>query len=75
MRYVRARIKTESREMAYRIYITDSLKLIGDLDGRFADRIAEDFEMAAPKVEGSGAEEAKSVIFDISAKIDAIGKS
>ena len=75
MRYVRARIKTESREMAYRIYITDSLKLIGDLDGRFADRIAEDFEMAAQKVEGSGAEEAKSVILDISAKIDAIGKS
>ena len=75
MRYVRARIKTESREMAYRIYITDSLKLIGDLDGRFADRIAEDFEMAGPKVEESGAEEAKSVILDISAKIDAIGKS
>ena len=75
MRYVRARIKTESREMAYRIYITDSLKLIGDLDGRFADRIAEDFEMATPKVEGSGADEAKSVILDISAKIDAIRKS
>lgn len=39
MRYVIARFKQEYREDAYRIYVTDSLKLIGRIDQRYYDFI------------------------------------
>lgn len=43
MRYAITRFKTEQRKIAYRIYITDSLKAIGRLDRRYFDSIADDF--------------------------------
>ena len=43
MRYAVTRFKTEQRNIAYRIYITDSLKAIGRLDRRYFDYIADDF--------------------------------
>lgn len=43
MRYAVTRFKTEQRNIAYRIYITDSLKAIGRLDRRYIDSIADDF--------------------------------
>lgn len=43
MRYAVARFKTEQRDLAYRIYVTDSLKVIGRLDRRFLDSISDDF--------------------------------
>ena len=43
MRYAVTRFKTEQRNIAYRIYITDSLKAIGRLDRRYFDSIADDF--------------------------------
>lgn len=39
MRYVMARIKDDERDMIYRIYVTDSLKAIGQLDVRYYDFI------------------------------------
>ena len=44
MRYAVTRFKTEQRNIAYRIYITDSLKAIGRLDRRYFDSIADDFK-------------------------------
>lgn len=43
MRYAITRFKTEQRNIAYRIYVTDSLKAIGRLDRRYFDSIADDF--------------------------------
>ena len=37
MRYVLARIKQESRDEAYRFYVTDALKALGGFDKRYAD--------------------------------------
>lgn len=37
MRYVIARFNQHQREEAYRIYVTDSLKIIGGLNIRYAD--------------------------------------
>lgn len=39
MRYVKARIKENERDMIYRIYITDSLKAIGGINLRYYDFI------------------------------------
>ena len=39
MRYVLARIKQESRDEAYRFYVTDALKALGGFDKRYADII------------------------------------
>ena len=39
MRYAMARIEQEDRDMAYRIYITDSLKAIGGFSARYIDLI------------------------------------
>lgn len=38
-----ARFTTEQREIAYRIYVTDSLKSIGRLNKRYFDLISDDF--------------------------------
>ena len=37
MRYVSAKIRLNRRDEAYRIYVTDALKVIGGLNIRFAD--------------------------------------
>ncbi len=37
MRYVRARYRQFEREWAYRIYVTDGLKVLGGLNVRYAD--------------------------------------
>ena len=53
MRYAIARFKTEQRNLAYRIYITDSLKAIGRLDRRYFDSIADDFRETLKPSESS----------------------
>lgn len=37
MRYVKARYAQYQRDEVYRIYVTDSLKIIGKLNERYAD--------------------------------------
>jgi hypothetical protein len=37
MRYVEARYNLYNRDLAYRIYVTDALKVLGGLNIRFAD--------------------------------------
>jgi len=37
MRYVMARKEKEYRDTAYRIYVTDALKVLGGLNIRYAD--------------------------------------
>lgn len=39
MRYVVARLEQEYRDLAYRIYVTDSLRGITGMDTRFSDLI------------------------------------
>ena len=39
MRYVQARFKQADRDFAYRIYVTDALKIIGRIDQRYYDFI------------------------------------
>lgn len=39
MRYTTARYKDYQRELAYRIYVTDALKVIGGLNARYFDVI------------------------------------
>lgn len=39
MRYVKARYKQEQRELAYRVYVTDSLQLAYGLDRRFYNMV------------------------------------
>jgi hypothetical protein len=51
MRYVMARFKTEQRNLAYRIYVTDSLQILTRAERRFADSLMEDLETDANKKE------------------------
>ena len=51
MRYVKARVKQALDEMAYRIYITDALKVIGGLNIRYADLIKRPIEETRTKEE------------------------
>ena len=37
MRYAQARYEKNTRDWAYRVYVTDSLKVIGGLNIRYAD--------------------------------------
>lgn len=39
MRYVVARLEQEYRDLAYRIYVTDSLRGITGMDTRFCDLV------------------------------------
>lgn len=41
MRYVTARYKEKQRELAYRIYVTDALKVLGGLNARYYEYIDE----------------------------------
>ena len=69
MRYAIARFKTEQRNLAYRIYITDSLKAIGRLDRRYFDSIADDFrETLKPS------ESAEDIISRIQNGVNNLGK-
>lgn len=73
MRYVKAKIHTENRETAYRIFLTDALKIIGDLDTRFYDLISDDFGMVGSTE--TTTESASDIISNISKHIEIIGKS
>ena len=69
MRYAVTRFKTEQRNLAYRIYITDSLKAIGRLDRRYFDSIADDFrETLKPS------ESAEDIISRIQNGVNKLGK-
>lgn len=69
MRYAVARFKTEQRDLAYRIYITDSLRVIGRLDRRYFDSIADDFkETIKPS------ESAEDIISRIQNGVNKLGK-
>lgn len=39
MRYVTARYNKQQRELAYRIYVTDALKVLGGLNARYYEYI------------------------------------
>jgi len=39
MRYVKARITQEVEAKTYRIYVTDALKVLGNLNMRYADML------------------------------------
>ena len=40
MRYVQARVDEARRERAYRIYVTDGLKVLCDFETRYADVVS-----------------------------------
>jgi hypothetical protein len=44
-----ARFKTEQRNLAYRIYITDSLQILTRAERRFADSLVDDLKTDAEK--------------------------
>jgi len=44
-----ARFKTEQRNLAYRIYVTDSLQILTRAERRFADSLLDDLETDAEK--------------------------
>ena len=44
MRYVSARIKLDRREEAYRFYVTEALKALGDLNIRYVDLLTPQIE-------------------------------
>lgn len=69
MRYAVARFKTEQRDLAYRIYVTDSLKVIGRLDRRYVDSIADDFRKTLKP-----SESAESIISRIQNGVNKLGK-
>ena len=50
MRYVIARVNQNQREEAYRIYVTDSLKIIGGLNIRYADIFAPEETRTAEEI-------------------------
>ncbi len=65
MRYVEARLEQESRDDAYRIYVTDCLKIIGRIDQRFYDMMNQ-----SKTVETRTADE---IITSISEKLAKVG--
>jgi hypothetical protein len=69
MRYAVARFKTEQRDLAYRIYITDSLRAIGRLDRRYFDSIADDFRKTLKP-----SESAEDIISRIQNGVNNLGK-
>lgn len=64
MRYVVARLEQEYRDLAYRIYVTDSLRGITGMDTRFSDLIFRNKEE-----EKSGDEIAAEVIASLGLNI------
>ena len=69
MRYAVTRFKTEQRNIAYRIYITDSLKAVGRLDRRYFDSIADDFRKTLKP-----SESAEDIISRIQNGVNKLGK-
>ena len=69
MRYAVTRFKTEQRNIAYRIYITDSLKAIGRLDRRYFDSIADDFRKTL-----KSSESAEDIISRLQNGVNNLGK-
>lgn len=64
MRYVESRCVEHDREEAYRIYVTDALKLMGKLNLRY-------FDMVSPGVEETRTSE--EIVDSISAKLKKAG--
>ena len=62
MRYAQARYKQYERDWAYRVYVTDALKVLGGLNIRYAD-------LFKPEEKRS----AKEIISGISAKLNGLG--
>lgn len=58
MRYVIARFRTSQRELAYRIYVTDALRLFGGLNIRWYDMVENN---DTPKVEITAQEAVTSI--------------
>lgn len=65
MRYVMARYDVDRRERAYRIYISDSLKIIGGLNIRYVDTLV------SHAVSNNNPDEIKKRICD---KLEQLGK-
>ena len=65
MRYVMARYDNDRRERAYRIYISDSLKVMGNLNIRYIDMLK------GNSVSDADPEEIKQRICD---KLEQLGK-
>jgi len=68
MRYVKARVDTEFRELTYRIFVTDYLKGIGRFNG--GPRYAEAITNSKQPIETRSSEE---IIDSISEKLSRLG--
>lgn len=51
MRYVESRYELQTRDNAYRIYISDALKCIGGLDKRYYDMIHQNEQISEEDAE------------------------
>lgn len=58
MRYVRARLNISQRNLTYRIYVTDALRLFGGLNLRWYDMVENN---DTPKVEITAQEAVTSI--------------
>lgn len=64
MRYVKSRFQTENQDLAYRIYVTDSVKSVFGLNRRYYDLIKTDFERETYVEETRTPEEIKNSIME-----------
>lgn len=53
MRYAQARYEKNTRDWAYRVYVTDSLKVIGGLNIRYADLFKPEEKRTAEEIIGN----------------------
>lgn len=53
MRYAQARYEKNTRDWAYRVYVTDSLKVIGGLNIRYADLFRPEENRTAEEIIGN----------------------
>ena len=53
MRYAQARYEKNTRDWAYRVYVTDSLKVIGGLNIRYADLFKPEENRTAEEIIGN----------------------
>ena len=64
MRYVKSRFQSENQDLAYRIYVTDSVKSVFGLNRRYYDLIKTDFEQETYVEETRTPEEIKKSIME-----------
>jgi len=62
MRYAQARYKQYERDWAYRVYVTDGLKVLGGLNIRYADLFKPEEKRTA-----------EEIVSSISEKLDRLG--